>query len=429
MTQCSYSKNNNRQLIGVRNDDTKNNAAGLRGQLGVKTRHVTVAILSMALSAGAQAQTWQSVTGTDELSALFSDTVQTATLKDGVIAVATYNSDGTGELKAWGSTFPRSWEVKGDDQVCVGISDDIRCFTIEVDASNPKTHRGRVVTTGETVIFEVEERQVTIPDPVNTSEGGASQPSAEEIAQKLANPNTPMASLTFRLQHRIFDGDLPDASQTGTALVFQPSFPFSLENGDVVFFRPAIPIQFSAPSPDPGGMGFSSESGLGDIAFDVAYGRTTKTGMLYAGGVIVSLPTATNDALGTDRFTMGPEFMIGKLTKKWVIGAFPNHQWDVGGSGDKDINLTTMQLFGTVLPGGGWNYGTSPIISFDHISDQWTIPLNLTVGKTVVWNGRPWKLSAELNYYVEQADSFGPQWFIGINVAPVVENVLARWFK
>jgi hypothetical protein len=151
--------------------------------------------------------------------------------------------------------------------------------------------------------------------------------------------------------------------------------------------------------------------------------------MLYAGGLIVSLPTATDDALGTDRFTMGPEFMIGKLTKKWVIGAFPNHQWDVGGSGDRDINLTTIQLFGTVLPGGGWNYGTSPIITFDHITDQWTIPLNLTFGKTVIWSGRPWKLSAEINYYVEQADSFGPQWFIGLNVAPVVENVLASWFK
>lgn len=125
-----------------------------------------------------------------------------------------------------------------------------------------------------------------------------------------------MASLTFRLQHRIFEGSVPGASsQSGTVLVFQPSFPFPLENGDVIFFRPGIPIQLDSPSPNAGGTGFTSESGIGDIAFDVAYGRTTKTGMLYASGMIVSLPTATNDALGTDRFTMGPEFMIGKLTK------------------------------------------------------------------------------------------------------------------
>jgi len=387
------------------------------------------ALLLCLVATSAQAQDWQPVTGAGELGALFSDTVMTAKLKDGVTATATYNSDGTGELKAWGDTFPRTWQVKGEDQVCLDIDKQARCFTIEKD-SGSNQHRGTVVDTGETVIFTVEQREITVSANLDSDAGGASQPSAEEIAQKLANPNAPMASLTFRLQHRIFEGNLPGANdQSGTALVFQPSFPFSLENGDVVFFRPAIPIQLDFPAIDPTTASFKSESGIGDIAFDIAYGRTTKTGMLYAGGIIASLPTATNDALGTDRFTLGPEFMIGKLTKKWVIGAFPNHQWDVGGSGDKDINLTTIQLFGTALPGGGWNYGTSPIMSYDHITDQWTIPLNVTFGKTVIWSGRPWKLSAEINYFVEKPDSFGPEWFIGINVAPVVENVLASWFK
>jgi hypothetical protein len=376
------------------------------------------------------AQTWEPVTSAQELSALFSDTVMSATLKDGVTATATYNSDGTGELKAWGDTFPRSWRVKGDEQVCLDIDEQIRCFTVEKDSSGSNQYRSYNVETGESVVFEVHQQDITVNVDPDTDAGGASQPSAEEIAQKLANPNAPMASLTFRLQQRAFEGSLSGAdSQSGTTLLFQPSFPFALENGDVIFFRPGIPIQMDFPTIDPVSGNFKSKSGLADIAFDVAYGRTTKTGMLYAGGVIVSLPTATDDALGTDRFTMGPEFMIGKLTKKWVVGAFPNHQWDIGGSGDKDISLTTIQLFGTVLPGGGWNYGSSPILSYDHISDQWTVPLNLTFGKTVIWSGRPWKLSMELNYYVEKADVFGPEWFVGFNVAPVVENVLASWFK
>jgi len=385
-------------------------------------------ILLVLTISNAGAEAWEPVTGADKLSALFSDTVMTAKLKKDVTAIATYNSNGSGELKAWGDTFPRAWQVKNDERVCIEIDAQTRCFRIEKDAGSDQ-YRAFDVDSGESVIFTVDQQEITVSIDPERDSGGASQPSAEEIAQKLANPNAPMASLTFRLQHRLFDGNLPDASQSGTVLVFQPSFPFPLDNGDVIFFRPGIPFQLSAPSPDPGGMGFSSESGIGDIAFDVAYGRTTKTGTLYAGGMIVSLPTATDDALGTDRFTMGPEFMIGKLTKKWVIGAFPNHQWDVGGSGDKDISLTTIQLFGTVLPGGGWNYGSSPIITFDHIADQWTIPLNVTFGKTVIWSGRPWKLSAEINYYVERADAFGPEWMIGFNIAPVVENVLANWFK
>jgi hypothetical protein len=382
------------------------------------------------LSPAAQAQDWQPVTGADNISALFSDTTHSATLREGKTATAVYNADGTGELRAWGDVIERGWRVEGDDQVCIEIGTDTRCFTLEVDASDPDMHRATNVVSDETVVFSVSDREVTATAAPAGAAGSASEPSAEEIAAKLANPNAPMASLTFRLQYRTFDGDLPDASsQDGTAIMFQPTFPFSLENGDVIFFRPNIPIQLSTPTIDPASGGFKSESGLGDIVFDVAYGRTTKTGMLYAGGIVASLPTATEDALGTDRYSIGPEFMIGKLSKKYVLGMFPSHLWDVGGSGDADVNLTNVQLFGTYLPGGGWNVGTSPIMSYDHNSDQWTIPLNFTFGKTVIWSGRPWKLSAEINYYVEQADAFGPQWFIGINVAPVVENVLASWFK
>jgi len=390
---------------------------------------IVVAFIVLAFTPAAFAQDWQAVTGEDELKALFSDTVMTATLKDGVTATATYNADGTGQLKAWGDTFPRSWQIKGQDQVCIGIDGKLQCFNIEKDADTGR-YRAHNVATGESVVFEVAGHKIAVENIPATGSGGASQPSAEEIAAKLANPNAPMASLTFRLQYRTFDGDLPDASnQSGTTLAFQPSFPFTLSNGDVIFFRPNIPIQFNSPSPDPATGGFKGESGLADIVFDVAYGRTTKSGMLFAGGVVVSLPTATSDALGTDRYSMGPEFMIGKLSKKYVLGMFPSYLWDVGGSGDADVNITNVQLFGTYLPGGGWNYGTSPILSYDHNNDQWTIPLNFTFGKTVIWNGRPWKLSTELNYYVERADAFGPEWFIGFNVAPVVENVLASWFK
>jgi hypothetical protein len=108
---------------------------------------------------------------------------------------------------------------------------------------------------------------------------------------------------------------------------------------------------------------------------------------------------------------------------------FPNHQWDIGGSGEADINLTSIQLFGTYLPGGGWNVGTSPILSYDHNANQWTIPLNLSFGKTVIVGGRPWKLGAEINYYVEQPDAFGPRWMFGISIAPVIENPFSKLYQ
>jgi hypothetical protein len=156
----------------------------------------------------------------------------------------------------------------------------------------------------------------------------ASADSANEIARKLANPNSPLASLTFKYQYRTFDGDLPDAGdQTSSMVLFQPSFPFALDSGAVVFFRPAIPLVIDQPGFSNGSAalhggtvplgidgsvfvnstpGFVAESGIGDISFDLAYGKTTKTGFLWAVGMISSLPTATKDELGSDRFTLAP---------------------------------------------------------------------------------------------------------------------------
>jgi hypothetical protein len=106
----------------------------------------------------------------------------------------------------------------------------------------------------------------------------------------------------------------------------------------------------------------------------------------------------------------------------------PNHQWDIAGSGNAQVNLTTTQLFYTYLPGGGWSVGSGPSISYDWVREQWTVPLQINTGKTVILGGRPWKFSVELNYYVEKADAFGPEWMLGLNVAPVVKNGMAKWF-
>jgi len=112
-----------------------------------------------------------------------------------------------------------------------------------------------------------------------------------------------------------------------------------------------------------------------------------------------------------------------------VLGGFYNRQWDIGGSGDQDINLSTMQLFAVGLLGDGWSVASSPIMTYDHESGTSTVPINFAIGKTTKINGRPWKFAVEFNYYTKQADAFGPEWMIGINVTPVVENALAKWFK
>jgi hypothetical protein len=385
----------------------------------------------LSTAALAQGSEWVPITGAETLRKFMSGTKVERKLPSGDLSRGEYHPDGTGTLYSWGASIPRTWEVKGDEQVCITVERVTWRYQFERNSADPDLYRARDVTSDEWVEFRVTDgRAIVVDEPKKMSnKGGAAAPSSAEIAAELSNPNTAVATLNFKNQFRWFEGDLPDADdQWSYTLLFQPVLPFVLGSGDKIIWRPAVPLVIDQPVFEPSKNGFRGESGLGDIVFDLAYAPKLDSGLLFAAGLIASLPTATDDALGTDRWTLGPELLIGKITPSTVIGLFPNHQWDIGGSGDADISLTSIQAFYTYLPGGGWSIGSGPTITYDWEAEQWTVPLQINAGKTIVIGGRPWKLSAELNYYVEKADAFGPQWLLSFNIAPVVKNGLAKWF-
>jgi hypothetical protein len=65
-------------------------------------------------------------------------------------------------------------------------------------------------------------------------------------------------------------------------------------------------------------------------------------------------------------------------------------------------------------------------MTYNHETEEWTVPLHLTAGKTIIINKRPWKFSIDLNYYVERPDSIAPEWMVAFNVSPVVKNIFAK---
>ena len=257
--------------------------------------------------------------------------------------------------------------------------------------------------------------------------------SADEIARELSNPNSPLASLNLKLQYFTFDGNLPGAgNQDSMTALFQPVFPFDLGEtssgaAQTLFVRPAIPYFFNQPSFNANAGNFDDVNGMGDIVVDFSYGQTTKDGFLWALGGVTTLPTATDSRLGSGQWSIGPEILLGKFEKWGVYGIFPSHQWDVAGWGDRSVNITSVQAFLAFLPGDGWSISSQPIMGYDWLLEQWTIPINLTVSKTLKVRKTPLKISLEANYYVEKSDTFGPAWMIGLKITPVVENFIQRW--
>lgn len=259
--------------------------------------------------------------------------------------------------------------------------------------------------------------------PISTSEM-----SATEVARHLANPNSPLATLTMKNQYTFYKGSLPRADDQGNYdMTFQPAFPFRLDSGARLFFRPTFPLLIDSPVFDAGKGRFDGQSGLGDISFDLAYGETMKSGFLWAAGMSSTLPTATRSGIGGRQWTVGPRAGLGLIKKLGVLAVFSTHQWDIAGWADAGTSVSTIQPIATVLLGGGWAMGTNPSLVYNWNQSQWTFPLNLGVSKTVRIGKTPVRLGVTIDYYVDQPDNFGPKLMIGFNVTPVVKNIFAEW--
>ncbi len=390
---------------------------------------IWIGCVSILLAVQVNAAEWTPVTGEEALKGFMGGLKAERTLANGKIGDGEYYSDGTGTLHAWGASIARTWSIVGDDQIAITARGETLRYQLERNSDTPDLYRVRDMASGILTEFTVTGNKAVIPESAGSTpaKGGAASPSSDEIAAELANPNTALASLTLKAQYRMFDGDLPNASsQSSLTILFQPTLPFPLENGGKIIWRPAIPFIIDQPLPTAPGE-YRNKSGLGDIAFDLAYALPPRdNGVIAAVGLITSLPTGS-DELSNDNWTLGPEFMLGKMTKKHVFILFPSHQWDVSGSGDT-ISLTSIQAGLTHLASGGWTFGSAPQMSYDWEAEQWVVPINLNFSKTVMFGSRPWKLGGEINYYAERADAFAPEWMVGFSISPVVKNGLADWF-
>jgi len=370
-----------------------------RGVMKTKTQTWEAAVVAFVLlisSAGVclHAEEWAPLDGADALRDLVAGATAEIELKPGEVAVGQYRADGTATITAWGETYARTWEVVGDDRVCYSSLTETNCFTFERNLDVPGQFRALHVETGEIRIFRVTQTdpEVITADNGPGGEGGLGAPSASEVAAALR---------AFRA-------------------TFQPSLPYPLSDTTNLFVRPLIPIIFSQDVPT--ADGFESVGlNLGDIGFDASIARTLSGGYVVGGGLVGTLPTATDDALGLDQWLLGPEVLVAKVAKWGVLGLLVTHQWDVAG-GD-GTSITGGQYFYTINLKNGWQINGSPVYSYNHNASSgnaWTFPIAFGFAKTSILGGRPWKFNLQYWHYVVAPDTFGPNNQIRIGISPVV---------
>lgn len=239
----------------------------------------------------------------------------------------------------------------------------------------------------------------------------------EQLAAELANPNTLIGRVTLQLARWSFDDDLPDAAITdGYSVALESSIPFPVNDKAIIRFRPNIPLRLHYPVRTADEIDY--RSGLGDITFDLAYGTRSRSGFLIAVGMAATLPTATVTDFGGKRLTLGPEVLVGIRPRWGVLALFPNHEWKISGEGV--YNRTIVQPLITLLPGKQWTIGSKPNIAYDWITESWSVPWSLNIGKTSKFSQSAWKFEIVLNYYGNQHVVTALEWMTSLHITRVV---------
>jgi hypothetical protein len=230
---------------------------------------------------------------------------------------------------------------------------------------------------------------------------------ADELAKQLSNP---IASLTsVPVQFNYDDGFGPDDNGSRLFVNIQPVIPVSVSEDWNMISRTIVPLI----SQDDIFPGAGSQSGLGDVLQSLFFSpkSLTDSGWTWGVGPALLLPTASDELLGAEKWSIGPTAVALKQTAdSWTYGALANHLWSIAGDDDRpDISSTYLQPFLAKGLGKGRTLSANFESSYDWKGQQWSVPLNIAYSKVNKIGTQLVSYQGGVRYYFEGPDG-GPDW-------------------
>jgi hypothetical protein len=251
---------------------------------------------------------------------------------------------------------------------------------------------------------ELGETPMASGDIANEEEKSPISDSQADLAKAAQNPIANMISLPF--QYNANFGIGPD-NETMHLLNIQPVYPVKFGEW-VLVNRTIIPVIYL---PDIAGAG--SEFGLGDINHTTFFVPPNEGKFMFGFGPTITFPSATDDKLGSEKWSAGPAAIALYMTGPWVMGGLINNQWSFAGDSDRDdVNKMLINPFLNYNLPKGWYLSSAPIITADWEADsdqRWIVPVGGGLGKILKIGNQPINVSARVYYNVEHPDE-GANW-------------------
>lgn len=247
------------------------------------------------------------------------------------------------------------------------------------------------------------------PAPAQDQTANAADDGAE-LAKKLSNPIASLISVPIKYSWDTGIG--PDDLDRST-LIVQPVIPFELNADWNLITRTIIPyVDAQAPN------GSNDISGTGDIlqSFFFSPKAPTASGWIWGLGPVISYPSASNDLLGSEKWSAGPTVVLLKQGGGLTYGLLANHLWSFSGPDDRaDISASFVQPFLSFTTQKFTTYGVNTETSYDWKNKQATVPLNLSVSQLMRFGKQPVSFALNYRHYVDKPPG-GPDWGFSFTV-------------
>ena len=240
---------------------------------------------------------------------------------------------------------------------------------------------------------------------------GVHSASADDAAQA----NNPLANLTAFNVQSYFIGELTESDESANQFWLRYAKPFSIRQSTWLL-RASLPFN-SFPTPPDG----STENGFGDFnAFAACLIDTGNPAISFGIGPQLTVPTATDDDLGSEQWSAGfANVLFNATSKKFQYGYLLTWQHRFAGEDDReDVNVGALQPFAMYQLGGGTYLRAAPIWVYNFENDDYSVPVGVGIGQVIRQGKTVYNVFVEPQFSLVDDGPGQPEWqiFFGLNM-------------